>query len=314
MVQIFYCDQFVLPLPPKHRFPMTKYRLLRQRVARAVGSLGAVLEVPPAASDEQILRVHEAGYLRRVCSGELDRQEVRRLGFPWSPELVQRSRRSVGGTLAALRAALSDGCGVNLAGGTHHAFADRGEGFCVLNDAAIAARTLQAEGRIERLLVVDCDVHQGNGTAAIFRHDPTVFTLSLHGRRNYPFHKEVSDLDIELEDGTTDDEYLRLLEEALERAWSACRADAVIYLAGADPYVGDRLGRLGLSKKGLAERDRRVVDSCRQRGVPVAVVMAGGYADNVDDIVDIHFHSVEYACRAATAQPRVMTRPRSARG
>lgn len=200
-MKIFYCDHFVLPLPEHHRFPMSKYRLLREAVlAEDFGS--AELLEPTAATDVEILRVHDPDYLERVKAGQLSRRDELRIGFPWSPQLVERSRRSAGGTLGACRAALAGGVAVNLAGGTHHAFYDHGAGFCVLNDAAIAARAMQAEARAERILIVDCDVHQGDGTAAIFEHDPSVFTLSVHGRRNFPFQKQHSDLDIALEDGT----------------------------------------------------------------------------------------------------------------
>jgi acetoin utilization deacetylase AcuC-like enzyme len=294
-MRAFYCDEFVLPLPPEHRFPMTKYGLLRQRLL-ATGVLAAEdLEVPAAIAVTELLRVHTEDYVQRVVEGALTPQEVRRLGFPWSPALVERSRRSVGGTLAACRSALSRQAAVNLAGGTHHAFADHGEGYCVFNDAAVAIRALQAEGRVRRVLIVDCDVHQGNGTAAIFRDDPTVFTFSLHGRRNYPFRKEASDLDLELEDGAGDEAYLDLLEEGLGRVFPTFAADLVLYVAGADPYVGDRLGRLALTRDGLRARDGMVFDTCRRYGRPVAVVMAGGYADNVDEIVEIHRTTVELA-------------------
>lgn len=300
-MKAFYCDHFVLPLPPEHRFPMAKYRLLRERVL-ADGVLAEEdLRVPAAATDEQLLRVHTADYVHRVCAGELSRQEVRRLGFPWSAALVERSRRSVGGTVAACRQAFEDGVAANLAGGTHHAFADHGEGFCVFNDAAVAARTLQAEGKVRRVAVLDCDVHQGDGTAAIFASDPSVLTISLHGRKNYPFHKQTSDLDLELEDGTGDEEYLETLDQALERGLQPFGAEMVVYLAGADPYRGDRLGRLALSRRGLAERDRRVFDHCRARGTPVAVVMAGGYAHDVEAVVDIHRATLEAAAATVAA-------------
>ena len=298
-MKVFYCDHFVLPLPPEHRFPMAKYRLLRAQVTASGLISEDDLEVPPAATDAELLRAHQPGYLQRVTTGTLDRQEVRRIGFPWSPQLVERSRRSVGGTLAACRRALQDGRAVNLAGGTHHAFADHGEGFCVLNDAAVAARALQAEGRVRRVMVIDCDVHQGNGTAAIFAQDPTVFTFSIHGRKNYPFRKQRSDLDVELEDGTLDGEYLQLLDEGLERALSSFPAELAIYLAGADPFHDDRLGRLSLSQQGLAMRDEVVFGHCQRRGLPVAVAMAGGYARRVEDTVAIHFATV----RAAVAHP-----------
>ena len=298
-MKAFYCDHFVLPLPAGHRFPMAKYRLLREALlARGVVKPPDLL-VPEAVGDGEILRVHTAEYLAQVQDGTVAPKAWRRIGFPWSPELVERSRRSVGGTLAAGRAALAEGAAVNLAGGTHHAFADRGEGFCVLNDVAIAARALQAEGRVHRVLVIDTDVHQGNGTAAIFRHDQSVFTFSIHGRRNFPFKKEVSDLDIELEDGTGDAEYLEALEAGLERAFTLASAELVIYVSGADPYEGDKLGRLALSRAGLLARDRRVLGECRRSGLPVAVVMAGGYAPVVEEIVEIHLGTVSVAAAVA---------------
>jgi acetoin utilization deacetylase AcuC-like enzyme len=294
-LKIFYTDHYVLPLPPWHRFPMEKYRLLRERV-QAEGVAGKYgLQLPPAASDEEILRAHDRGYLRRVATGALAPEEQRRIGFPWSAEMVERSRRSCGATLAAARAALEEGVGVNLAGGTHHAFRDRGEGYCVFNDSAIAALSLQAEGRARRVVILDCDVHQGNGTAAILAGDPTVFTFSIHAASNYPFEKETSDLDIELPDGTGDRDYLDALEKGVCRALSAAQADLAIYLAGADPFEGDRLGRLKLSKSGLAARDRMVFDLCRSAGLPVAVTMAGGYARRIEDCADIHFTTVRIA-------------------
>jgi acetoin utilization deacetylase AcuC-like enzyme len=227
----------------------------------------------------------------------LSAEEQRRIGFPWSPQMVERSRRSSGATLAAARAALDDGVGVNLAGGTHHAFRARGEGYCVFNDSAIAALALQGQGRIRRAVILDCDVHQGNGTAAILAGDPTVFTFSIHGANNFPFDKEASDLDIELPDATGDSVYLDALEKGVCRALSASQPDLAIYLAGADPFEGDRLGRLNLTKPGLAARDRLVFELCRGAGVPVAVAMAGGYARNVEDTVDIHFATVAAAAQ-----------------
>lgn len=291
----FYCDHFVLPLPEGHRFPMSKYRLLRERVARLAGI--SLLE-PAAVSEAELRRAHTADYVARAVAGELTRAEVRRIGFPWSPEMIERSRRSAGATLAAAGAALEAGVAVNLAGGTHHAFADRGEGFCVFNDAAVAARTLQAAGRVGRVLVVDTDVHQGNGTAAIFRDDPAVFTFSLHGARNFPFHKETSDLDLELPDGSGDAEYLEALDRgiATSLAWARREgAELAIWVSGADPFVGDTLGRLAVSKSGLAERDRRVLGALRSAGLAVVVVMAGGYAADVADTVDIHLQTVQTA-------------------
>lgn len=294
-MRIFYTDRYVLPLPPAHRFPMRKYALLRERVEAADLAGSDTLLEPPAATDSQILLAHDAGYLRRVADGALSAEEQRRIGFPWSPQMVERSRRSSGATIAAARAALNDGVGVNLAGGTHHAFRDHGEGYCVFNDAAIAALTLQSEGAVKRVAIIDCDVHQGNGTAAILAGDRSVFTFSIHGANNFPFRKETSDLDIELPDGTGDDRYLCELERGVCHALSAAQADLAIYLAGADPFEGDRLGRLALSKAGLESRDRMVFDLCKSAGLPVAVAMAGGYGRRIEDTVDIHFATVRIA-------------------
>jgi len=297
-VRIYYSDHYVLPLPPGHRFPVSKYARLRSRVLES--DLAAVAQVAPAARDEEILLAHCPGYLGRVVDGRLSAAEQRTIGFPWTPQMVERSRRTSGATVAAARAALEDGVAVNLAGGTHHAFRDRGEGFCVLNDSAIAARTLQREGFAERVAVIDCDVHQGNGTAAIFRDDPTVFTFSIHGVNNFPFAKEWSDLDVELADGTGDREYLEALEQGARATLERARPDVAIYLAGADPYYDDRLGRLALTKQGLLERDRMVLGLCARAGVPVAVTMAGGYAQDIDDSVEIHCNTVETAMWFAT--------------
>lgn len=295
-MKIYYCDTFVLPLPPEHRFPMEKYRLLRERVAAE--GLGT-LRVPEAAADAALLRVHDAGYLDRVTAGALTPQEVRRIGFPWSPGLVERSRRSVGGTIGAALAALSDGAAANLAGGTHHAFADRGEGFCVFNDVAVAIRALQATGRIQRAAVLDLDVHQGNGTAALFRDDPRVFTASVHGERNFPFHKEPGDLDLALPDGAGDHAYLDAAGEAVRTVLEIGRPDLVLYIAGADPFEGDRLGRLRVSREGLARRDLLVTDALGAAEIPLAVVMGGGYARDVADTVEIHLHAVRAAAGLA---------------
>jgi len=294
-MRAYFSDSFVLPLPPGHRFPMDKYARLRTRV-RAELPAGAVdLELAPAAADADILRAHDAAWLDAVISGTLTPRQQRDIGFPWSVQMVERSRRSSGATVAACRAALQDGRAVNLAGGTHHAFRDHGGGYCVFNDAAIAAMAMQAGGHARRVAVIDCDVHQGDGTASILAGDDSVFTFSIHGRNNYPFVKQASDLDIELEDGTGDDEYLERLEKGIDHALAAARADLVIYLAGADPYAGDRLGRLSLSRHGLAERDRRVFGRCAAAGLPVAACMAGGYARDIDDTVDIHLQTVRIA-------------------
>lgn len=298
-MKVFYTDQYVLPLPPWHRFPMAKYRMLRERVQEAGLGGAYALQSPPAVTEDELRRAHDSGYLRRVLGGELSAEEQRRIGFPWSPQMVERSRRSSGATLAAARAALEEGIGVNLAGGTHHAFRDRGEGYCVFNDSAIAALTLQAEGRIRRAVILDCDVHQGNGTASILAGDQSVFTFSIHAANNFPFEKEASDLDIELPDGTGDHDYLDALEKGVCRALSAAQPDLAIYLAGADPHEGDRLGRLRLTKGGLAVRDQVVFELCGTAGVPVAVAMAGGYGRRIEDTVDIHFATVGLAARFA---------------
>jgi acetoin utilization deacetylase AcuC-like enzyme len=291
-VKLFHSGQFVLPLPTGHRFPMAKYRLLRERLEGSGDFAQADFVVPEAASDTELARAHCPAYVSRVQSGELSAAEMRAIGFPWTVEMVERSRRSAGATLGAARAALSEGCAANLAGGTHHAFRDRGEGFCVFNDAVVAARAMQAEGLARKVLVVDCDVHQGNGTAAIARGDDTVFTFSIHGARNFPFAKEESDLDIELADGTRDDEYLWHLERGLGEALERSAPDLAIYLAGADPFEDDRLGRLKLSKWGLARRDDHVLRMLEARGIPVALAMAGGYARNIADSVEIHANTI----------------------
>jgi len=297
-VRAFHSDQFGFPLPEGHRFPVRKYRLLRERAATDLATC-LELQTPAAATDDELALAHDDDYIRRVRSGELEPKEVRRIGLPWSPELVERSRRSVGGTIGACRAALAEGIAVNLAGGTHHAFRDRGEGFCIFNDAAVAARLVLAEDRARRIAIVDCDVHQGNGTASIFAADPAVFTLSIHGAKNFPFHKERSGLDVELADGAGDVEYLDALDSALAHVATQLRPDLVIYLAGADPYRDDTLGRLALTPAGLAERDRRVFGAYLPAGVPVAVVMAGGYARQIEDTVAIHAETVRIACECS---------------
>lgn len=300
-MRVFYCDHFVLPLPPDHSFPMAKYRLTRERiVAEGIVAPDEVVEAEPA-SWEALRRVHTAEYVEAVRTGTVPRDVQRRIGFPWSPAMVERARRSVGATLQAASEALATPGGVsaNLAGGTHHAFADRGEGFCVFNDVAVAARVLLAERRVSRLAVIDCDVHQGNGTAAIFRDDPSVFTFSMHGANNYPFRKETSDLDVVFEDDAGDAEYLDALERHVPGLLASHRPDLVFYLAGADPYEADRWGRLKLTFEGLRRRDAVVLDTCRDAGVPVAVSMAGGYAHDVEAIVRIHAATIREAARAS---------------
>jgi acetoin utilization deacetylase AcuC-like enzyme len=294
-MKVFYSDHFVLPLPEGHRFPMKKYSMLRERVEQDGICGPGELHIPHAVTDKEILRAHDAGYLKKVVSGTLTDKAMRRIGFPWSTRMVERSRRASGGTLEACRSALEEGLAANLAGGTHHAFADRGEGFCVLNDSAIAARALRAEGLVERVVVLDTDVHQGNGTASILQGDPYVFTFSIHGAQNYPFRKEESDLDVPLPDGADDGAFTAALSEALDQVLDHASWDLAIFLAGADPFEGDKLGRLSVSKEGLAERDRMVLERCRELGIPVAVTMAGGYAPAVEDTVDIHFQTIKKA-------------------
>ena len=278
---------------------MSKYALLRGRILSEGLLEPGDLVIPEAASDEELLRAHNPDYVNRVVTGQLSDKEMRRIGFPWSPELVERSRRSVGGTIAACQAALSDGWAVNLAGGTHHAYPDHGEGYCVFNDSAVAARAVQADTHVKKIVILDCDVHQGNGTAVIFKDDPSVFTFSIHGAKNFPFHKETSDVDITLADGTTDEAYLEALQRSLKVSLALAEANLAIYVSGADPFSDDRLGRLGLSKAGLAERDRIVFEACWRAGLPVTTVMAGGYAREVRDTVDIHFQTVRTAVQIA---------------
>jgi acetoin utilization deacetylase AcuC-like enzyme len=294
---LYYADHFVLPLPPGHRFPMAKYARLRERLAACGEFREDDFRVPSAATDADIRRAHCPEYLGRVVAGSLSAKEIREIGFPWSEAMVERSRRSAGATLAAARDALVQGWSANLAGGTHHAFFDRGEGFCVFNDAAIAARALQAEAGLARVAVIDCDVHQGNGTAAILRGDDSVFTFSIHGARNFPFAKEASDLDIELADGTGDEEYLWHLERGLDETLERSGPQLAIYLAGADPHEGDRLGRLKLTKRGLERRDELVFGRLAARGIPVAIAMAGGYGNEIDDTVAIHAATILAAKR-----------------
>jgi acetoin utilization deacetylase AcuC-like enzyme len=347
-MKAFYSDTFVLPLPDHHRFPMAKYHLLRERLVAERILTAADLEIPESISWDDLRLVHDAGYVDAVGAGTLSADAQRRIGFPWSPMMVERSRRSVGATLAAARHALScsatlsgsrrDGgpaalaasplrraspklaefsgerrreraalhecVSANLAGGTHHAFRDRGEGYCVFNDVAVAAAVLLRDGAIARAAVVDCDVHQGNGTAAIFRDEPSVFTFSMHGANNFPFRKETSDLDVTFDDGAGDDDYLAALVRHLPSVLDGHRPDIVFYLAGADPYEGDRLGRLKLTVDGLRTRDRLVFDACRERGLPVAITMSGGYCPDVDAIVTIHTNTIReavHSCRSVFA-------------
>jgi acetoin utilization deacetylase AcuC-like enzyme len=314
-VHAFHSDAFVLPLPPGHSFPMTKYSLLRSAVAATMPAV-RVAEAQPA-SDGELALAHDPAWISAVADGTTSAAQQREIGFPWSQRMVERARRSVGATIAAARCALFDGEGVaaNLAGGTHHAQGHKGSGYCVFNDVAVAARLMQAEWHrhrreLLRVIVIDLDVHQGNGTAAIFRDDPTVFTLSLHGARNFPFRKEASDLDVELPDGCEDGAYLAALDAALAQAWARHtegRPGLAFYLAGADPHEGDRLGRLKLSDGGLVERDRRVFAALAARRIPVAVSMAGGYGRDIATTVAVHRRTLGEAVAAwqtwATGSP-----------
>ena len=295
------CHQYVLPLPAGHSFPMAKYALLHERVAANAARWGVRLREPPPASDADLLRVHDPDYVSRMTTGAVTAEDMRRIGFPWSPQMVERSRRSSGGTTMALRSALDDGVAVNLAGGTHHASHDRGGGYCVFNDSVIAARHAQAAGWLRRVLVADLDVHQGNGTAQLCAGDASIFTFSMHSARNYPAVKPPSDLDVALPSGCDDAGYLDALAANLPVAIARGRPDAVLYLAGADPFQDDRLGLLALTKAGLAERDRQVLAACRKAGIPVSIAMAGGYAPQVGDIVDIHAMTVRLAASAAAS-------------
>jgi acetoin utilization deacetylase AcuC-like enzyme len=294
-LKAFYSDRFVLPLPSGHRFPMQKYRMLREAVAASLPDV--VFEEAPTTSDGVLALAHHPSYIQRVSGGLLSENEQKTIGFPWSPDMVERSRRSAGATIAACRAALAGGVGVNLAGGTHHAHADRGQGFCVFNDAAIAARLMQAERRVSRVAIVDLDVHQGDGTATILEKDESVFTLSIHGEHNYPFDKACSDLDVALPDGTGDTDYLAGLDAALSEMFARFDPELLIFLAGADPYEGDRLGRLRLSMAGLASRDTKVMEAARARDLPVAIAMAGGYGRVIEETVAVHLQTIRIATR-----------------
>jgi acetoin utilization deacetylase AcuC-like enzyme len=286
---------YTFPLPAGHRFPIEKYALLRNAVVTEGLVAASHVHEPVRATIEELARVHTRDYIDRLTRGQLSEGELRVLGFPWSPALIERSYRAVGGTLSAARSALRDGVAMNLAGGTHHAFPDRGEGFCVFNDVAIAVRALRAEGRVERAAIIDLDVHQGNGTNAIFAGDADTFTFSMHGARNYPFHRVPGTLDIELADGTGDEEYLARLADALPRVLDNGTPDLVVYLAGADPHERDRLGRLKLTFEGLERRDAMVLEACREVRIPVAITIAGGYGVDVRQTVAIHVATVRVA-------------------
>jgi len=297
----FHSDAHSLALPPGHRFPQSKYRLLREHFERAPGLLR--MQPAPAATEGELALAHTPDYVDAVLHGHLSAAEQREIGFPWSESMAERSRRSVGASIAAARAALEEGVAANMAGGTHHAYADKGSGYCVFNDVAVAARLMQAEWarshrQLLRVLVIDLDVHQGNGTASIFRDDDTVFTFSMHGARNFPFRKEASDLDVDLPDGCGDVEYLDRLDQAMAEVWRRCEPGLAFYLAGADPHEGDRLGRLKLSYDGLARRDLRVLDALAERRIPVALSMAGGYGHDLATTVAVQVSTLNLAAQS----------------
>jgi acetoin utilization deacetylase AcuC-like enzyme len=297
-VQAFYATQYALPLPPGHRFPIGKYQLLRERLAAEVPAVELVQA--PAATDGELALVHSPAYIGAVSDGSVDPRVMREIGFPWSAAMVERARRSVGATIAACRSAATYGISANIAGGTHHSYPDKGGGFCVFNDAAVAARLMQAEharvhARSLAVAIIDLDVHQGNGTASIFRTDDSVFTLSIHGEKNFPFRKEPGDLDVQLADGCGDDEYLHALETALGELDQRFDPGLIVYLAGADPHEGDRLGRLKLTWDGLEARDRRVFDWAWERRIPLAFAMAGGYGLRIEDTVQVQVNTFRVA-------------------
>ena len=292
-------DRHPFPLPDGHRFPLSKYRLLREAVERE--GLGEVWHAGPVPWS-RLAAVHDPTYLQSLRDGTLDRRAERALGLPWSRELVERARRSVQATVQAAGDALDGGIGMNLGGGTHHAGFSQARGYCLFNDVAVVVAALRAEGRLGRVLVVDCDVHQGDGTAELFAGDPETFTLSVHGGANYPFRRATSDLDVDLRTGTGDDAYLEALRDALARAIPAARPELVVYLAGADPWEGDRLGRLALTKAGLASRDALVLDVVSDAGAAVCVCLAGGYAPDIRDTVEINLATARLvAARHRTA-------------
>jgi acetoin utilization deacetylase AcuC-like enzyme len=288
-------DSYVIDLPAHHTFPIQKYRLIREQLL-AEGTLTPEEILEPMLMDPGDIRlVHTAAYWEDLAAGTLAASAVRRLGLPWSEALIRRSRASARGTLTAARIAISDRIAINLAGGTHHAFQDHGEGYCVLNDIAIAIRCLQRDAWMQRMAIIDCDVHQGNGTAAIFAEEPDVYTFSMHGANNYPLVKVPGTWDIPLPDGTPDDAYLLILEEAIRKILADFRPGLVFYLAGVDPHERDRLGRLRLTHEGLRRRDEFVLQACREAGVPVAVTLGGGYGKDIQDSVEAHCNTVRAA-------------------
>lgn len=294
-MKIFHCDILSFPLPEQQEFLVSKYELLTEAVVASGLCARRQLRTAPPATLEQITGVHDTGFVERLLAGEMSAEEIRDVGLPWSAEIVERARRTAGATIEACRWALAEGFALHLGGGTHHAFAGRARGLCWLNDCAIAARAMIAEGLADRVLILDCDVHQGDGTASIFREDPEVFTFSIHGGYSYPYRKQPADLDIDLPAGTGDGAYLDALDEGLDTALQRFEPDLVIYLAGADVYRDDRFGRLALSIEGVARRDRMVFERFAEKGTPVAVTLAGGYARQIEEAVEIHLQTAHLA-------------------
>ena len=301
-----YCDGYYVPLPEGHPFPMAKFPALH-RLLRREGLLGPTDVVAPRQADwTDLRRIHTSEYLTHLAEGTLPARAERRMGLPWSERLVYRSRMAVQGTINAAFMALTDGLAANLAGGTHHAFPTRGEGFCVLNDVAVAVRVLQAACWVQRVLIIDLDVHQGNANAAVFADDDSVFTFSMHGANNYPFEKPPSSLDVPLDDETEDQRYLDTLRTYLPRTLDAARPDLVFYLGGIDVATDDRFGRLSLTREGLHARDRYVLRQLRARDLPVALLLSGGYAETPEKTADLHAITHREAARVydvATAAP-----------
>jgi len=293
-MKLYYYDQHTFPLPEKHRFPKEKYTLLRQAI-RQDGRLAPFLTPAREATDQELLLAHTADYIARIRNGTLSRSHEREMGLPWSAGLAKRVRHTVGATVSASFMAMREGIASTLGGGTHHAQEDRPQGYCLFNDAVVAARVLQREGIVRHVLVVDCDVHQGNGTALITAGDPTIYTYSIHCERNFPLRKATSDMDIGLDEGIGDERYMTALQESLPRAIEAAKADLVIYLAGADPHIDDRLGRLSLTAEGLAVRDRYVLGLCQAHSLPVAITLAGGYNKDVVLTVQLYKQTIEIA-------------------
>ncbi|MEM7467315.1 MAG: histone deacetylase [Pseudomonadota bacterium] len=305
-MKLFYSDHIELQAKKGSTFPTQKYRLLREHLQQNYANRFEFIAATPA-SNAALCLAHEAEYILAIESGDLSSEAIRRIGFPWSSQLVARSKCSVAATINACEAALKDGAAANLAGGTHHAFRHFGAGYCVFNDVATASLRMRELHPNLRILIVDVDVHQGDGTAAILANEPNIYTFSIHCMDNFPARKQCSDLDVPLMAGTGDKEYLRQFKDALRRAWLAARPDFVIYLAGADPFEGDRLGRLALSMGAMKQRDEALLSECRRRFIPVALAMGGGYAERIEDIISIHAQTIVSAadlCSSGAKEPQ----------